>query len=183
MGVSTGIGKGHLSVNINNTNIVSQYANMAFKKEYYQGWLLCDGRCVSKEEYSELYQIIGDSFDYSDGTNNDHHDDTRFMLPDLLCVVIGGCGQNVDGLTDRNIGDWTGSETHSLSVDELASHSHTFRYHGESGSGWNAGAFQLTDRNPMHTGSGEMYSTGNNKPFNIMQPTVFPGYWYIYSGV
>jgi microcystin-dependent protein len=38
--------------------------------------------------------------------------------------VMGGVGEGV-GLTNRNIGDMVGSETHTLTSSEMPSHTHT----------------------------------------------------------
>ena len=40
------------------------------------GWLICDGRAVSRTEYYELFKVIGVSYGTGDGT-------TTFNLPDL----------------------------------------------------------------------------------------------------
>lgn len=57
-----------------------------------KGYLLCDGSEVSKTEYSELYNVIGDSFGTASGSG-------MFKLPDLRESVPKGAG-----LTGHTVG-------------------------------------------------------------------------------
>jgi microcystin-dependent protein len=82
----------------------------------FNGWLKCDGRSLSRVEYSELFEIIGTSFG--------HNDNDTFKLPDLRGRVLGGIGQG-SGLTNRTLGTMVGTETHTLISAEMPSHSHT----------------------------------------------------------
>lgn len=59
------------------------------------GYLLCDGREVSKETYKDLYKIIGDTY----GTPTDN---TKFKLPDLRDKFIQGANNNLG--TNKNAG-------------------------------------------------------------------------------
>lgn len=82
----------------------------------FNGWLKCDGRSLSREEYPELFEIIGTTF----GSN----DSLTFKLPDMRGRVMGCAGQG-SGLTNRVFGAMVGTETHVLTTGELPSHSHT----------------------------------------------------------
>jgi microcystin-dependent protein len=82
----------------------------------HQGWLICDGRSLESSQYPDLYALIGTQFGSVDG---DH-----FTLPDCRGRVLGSAGSGV-GLTSRNIGDVVGEETHTMSMTELPSHSHS----------------------------------------------------------
>jgi hypothetical protein len=69
----------------------------------FEGWLLCDGRAVSRDTYSVLFTLIGTQFGSGDGT-------TTFNLPDGTDRVIG-----VKGVVHA-IGDTAGSESATLTV-------------------------------------------------------------------
>lgn len=84
------------------------------RKQDYNGWLLCDGRELSTTEYPELFQVIG----YSFGGHG-----TIFNLPNLFGRVMGCVGKG-SGLSDRNLGDAIGSETHVLTEAEIPGHTH-----------------------------------------------------------
>lgn len=103
----------------------------------FSGWLKCDGRSLSRTEYSELFDIIGTSFGADDS-------DT-FKLPDLRGRVMGAIGQG-SGLTNRVLGANVGEETHILTTGEMPQHSHT----GTTSSNGNH-SHSITDPGHMHT--------------------------------
>lgn len=92
------------------------------------GWLLCDGSAISRTTYASLFTAIGTTFGVGDGSST-------FNIPDLRGRVIAGqddmggsaasrlttAGSGVDGATLGAVG---GSETHTLTTAQLASHSH-----------------------------------------------------------
>jgi microcystin-dependent protein len=84
----------------------------------FNGWLLCDGRSLSRTAYFELFQAIGTSF----GSNNS----TTFKIPDMRGRVIGGVGNSGNEDDDTHaLGDSVGTENVTLSTDQIPSHSHT----------------------------------------------------------
>jgi len=82
-----------------------------------EGFLLCDGRTVSRETYGNLFYEIGTTYGAGDGR-------TTFNLPDMLNRVAV-C--NASGLSQGTKG---GEESHVLTVLELPTHSHTIPSHG-----------------------------------------------------
>lgn len=98
------------------------------------GWLLCDGRAVSRTTYQALFDIIGTKY----GTGNGS---TTFNLPDARArTLIGaGTGQNVGSSgsqgtspatggiasTARALGDWGGVESVALTLAQMPQHNHT----------------------------------------------------------
>lgn len=79
------------------------------------GWMVCDGRSLSVQEHPYLFDVIGYSFGGEDDT---------FNLPDPRGRVPGIIGAG-SGLTSRDLGDVTGSERHTLSLDEMPAHTHS----------------------------------------------------------
>ncbi|MBP2632152.1 MAG: hypothetical protein H6Q70_2780 [Firmicutes bacterium] len=76
-----------------------------------EGWLLCDGREVSRDVFADLYNMVGISFGTGDGK-------TTFNLPDLRGEFIRGLdeGRGID--SDRKFG--------SVQTDTLKKHNHYF---------------------------------------------------------
>lgn len=84
-----------------------QYAG----QEAPDGWLMCDGSVVSREEYSALFDAIGTTYGTGDGS-------TTFALPDMRGrFALGSSTSHVEGQTG-------GSETVTLTVNEIPSHAH-----------------------------------------------------------
>lgn len=76
-----------------------------------EGYLVCDGSAISRDLYSELFEVIGTTYGAGDGSST-------FNLPDLR-------GQLPMGLyAGSTLGDTLGEETHILTDGELAAHSH-----------------------------------------------------------
>lgn len=82
------------------------------------GWLLCDGTAVSRTTYSTLYNAIGTTYGSGDGS-------TTFTLPNLQGKIP--VGKNAG--TFSVLGATGGAETHTLSVTEMPSHTHTQNAH------------------------------------------------------
>lgn len=96
------------------------------------GWLLCYGQAVSRSTYSDLFSAIGTTYGVGDGA-------TTFNLPDARGRAIAGQddmgGTSADRLTGLSggvdgdvLGGTGGSETHTLTEAELASHRHLLAY-------------------------------------------------------
>jgi microcystin-dependent protein len=79
------------------------------------GWLLCNGAAVSRTTYSQLFTVCGTTFGAGDGS-------TTFNIPNLVDRVATGIGS----LYAR--GEKGGSETFTLSVSNLPSHTHSINH-------------------------------------------------------
>ena len=55
------------------------------------GWLICDGRPVSRSQYNNLFIALGSGTIYGTGNNS-----TTFNLPDLRGYFVRGSGTNSD---------------------------------------------------------------------------------------
>lgn len=94
------------------------------------GYLLCDGREVSRTTYADLFAVIGTTYGAGDGS-------TTFDLPDLRGRTIFGIDNmggtsasrltTTGGITANNTrGATGGAQTVALITANLPSHSHTF---------------------------------------------------------
>lgn len=157
------------------------------------GWLVCDGRSLSRAQYSQLFSIIGTTFGSEDCNT--------FNLPDARGRVGGAIGQGI-GLTIRNKGDMIGEESHTLTADEIPSHSHSitdpghnhvittvnddFNNSGGAGPSFAAdGAGIRTWNNTINNATTgiTINSAGGGSGHNVMQPTLFIGNLLIYAGI
>ena len=179
------------------------------REEDHDGWLLCDGRAVSRSTYADLFELL--EIDFGDGDKT-----STFNLPDARSRVPGATGEG-EGLSNRTIAEAVGEETHTLTMNEMPSHdhshnhsydyshNHSYEFNNINGSinirGWS----QHLDpwSNPEETtvggaidGEGETgepsepsgvtqntaQPTGGSQAHNIMQPTLFIGNLFIYAG-
>lgn len=79
------------------------------------GFLLEDGKKYSTTEYNRLFKVIGYKFG---------GEGAEFAVPDSRGRVTVGAGAG-PGLTVRTIGEKSGEEKVTLTVNQLATHSHT----------------------------------------------------------
>ena len=159
----------------------------------HDGFLLCDGRAVSRATYSDLFTLTGSSFGNGDGV-------ATFNLPDFRGRVFGALGQGA-GLTLRTLGMSLGEEKHLLTTAEtpVRPHSHTQNVRLALGT---APTIGVSAKGKLETliGSEQVPSTvsfeqdkaktttdltsfSNISAHNVMQPTIFAGNYFVFSGV
>lgn len=80
-----------------------------------QGWAFCDGRLLPIANNEALFTILGTTYG-GDG-------ETTFALPDLRGRTPVHMGQG-PGLTNRILGEKAGEETHTLTTNEMPTHTH-----------------------------------------------------------
>ena len=80
------------------------------------GYLLCDGSNVSRTTYASLYSAIGTTYGAGDGS-------TTFAVPNLKGKVP--VGRDSSDTSFDVLGETGGAKTHTLTVSEMPSHSHT----------------------------------------------------------
>jgi microcystin-dependent protein len=181
----------------------------------HMGWLKCDGRALQISDFKFLFDVIGYSF--GSNTSND------FKLPSPAGRVIGHTGSGA-GLTSRSMGSNVGTETHTLTINEMPTHRHGssnatgntdgdgnttlagLHNHGGSTSGLIGGSNIVNDTERVglsiaggpivNAGEGThdhvisndgshihtMGTTGGSNAHNNMQPTLFLGNLFMYSG-
>jgi microcystin-dependent protein len=192
----------------------------------HMGWMNCDGRLVSTEDYALLFRVIG----YSFGGSGD-----QFRLPDMRARVPGAVRDaSGDSLSSRALGQKVGEEEHTLTIAEMPSHNHgtdasnnvvgnnltgvaglhthtgvadasgvhTHTYLGVTSQNAASGGDNVAENDPRPTettspnglhshtltidASGNHQHTiktqGGDQPHNNMQPTLFIGHMFIYSG-
>ena len=79
------------------------------------GWLICDGTSLPRSEFSALFSVIGTTYGAVDGSH--------FNLPDMRSRMI--VGYNSDDTNFNTLNNKGGSQSKTLSVGEMPSHTHT----------------------------------------------------------
>ena len=126
-----------------------------------QNWLLCDGREVSREIYSELFAVIGTTWGAGDGS-------TSFNLPDLRNRMPVGSGD------DYTLASKGGASTYKLTQKQLPAISLGIDYYQ---SGDNGKYISANKGNGVYVGTGNTNIIGNGEAINNMPP--YAGTYYI----
>lgn len=140
-----------------------------------QYFLSCDGAAISRVSYSNLFSVIGTAYGTGDGVNT-------FNIPDLRARVMLGPGSTT--YTDSGVsvlrssasyvlGSKGGEETHTITTNEIPSHSHrmynagTHRHSiGGADSGSSYGAVLMTDRRSYDVGAWTNYEGNHSHTIN-----------------
>lgn len=83
-----------------------------------QGWLFCNGQLLSISQYAPLFAVLGTTYG-GNGTTN-------FALPDLRGRVPIHQGYS-PGLSNYALGESGGSESVTLTVNQIPSHNHNIQ--------------------------------------------------------
>ena len=134
------------------------------------GWLICDGSAVSRTTYANLFSVIGTTYGTGDGS-------TTFNIPDLQGRVP--VGYKSSDTSFDTIGETGGEKTHTLTIDEMPSHSHSTIYIGSfsggnpntrTGYGYNEVALNRSSY------GNSVANTGGGQPHNNLQPYIVMNY-------
>ena len=125
------------------TGEIRMYGGNAAGDDPPDGWLYCNGDEISEtsanggdhynldgkgNDYQALFNLLDASSDWGNtgsaswGTNKVKVPDFRSRAP--VGIHTGAANSITAGLTARALGDTAGTETHTLTTAELASHSH-----------------------------------------------------------
>ena len=144
------------------------------------GWLLCDGRAVSRTTYKELFAVIGTAYGTGDGS-------TTFNLPDKRGRV--SVGRNSSDTSFNVLGKKGGAKTVQLKVEHMPSHTHSSPYN--AGVQWNGGSGYANSNGAWQYGYvlnrdevvGSLQKTGGDQAHDNLQPYEVDNYIIKYSVV
>lgn len=173
----------------------------------HMGWLLCDGRLLSVNDFVWLFDVIGYSFGGSG---------TQFNLPNPTGRVPGVItNPNVAQIPDPNmstiasfggggLGSTIGEYEHTLTIPEMPIHDHTINDPGHVHTGQTNEKVDTPESESAGPGSSVVVSgsnqryltfttnssttgitinnTGGSQAHNNVQPIMFMGNMFIYSG-
>ncbi len=183
---------------------------MSIRSSDFDGWLLCNGRSLSVSTYSQLFSLIGYTYGGSGSTFNLPNASGQTLGSAGGSYPLGtSTGSSTATLTTANLP----AHTHSGTTSTIGNHTHNYNdaYFAENyGGGQNnlfgtsagtdgdnsfywrtaAGGWSTSPSDISTSSSGSHNhtfttdnGTGSGTSFSIMQPTLFIGYTFIYSGV
>lgn len=82
------------------------------------GWAFCDGRTLPISGYEALFSLLGTTYG-GDGVTN-------FALPNMRGRLMIHAGQGA-GLSNYTLGQTGGESSHTLTINEMPAHNHTFQ--------------------------------------------------------
>lgn len=111
-----------------------------------RGWAFCNGQLLQISANTALFSILGTTYG-GDGR-------TTFALPDLRGRVAIHAGTG-NGLTPRQIGQASGTETVTLTINQMPAHTHMV--------------------NPKYSNAPGQINPANNYPANLGAPNAVYG--------
>lgn len=189
---------------------VGDFKFSAFLISQQNGWILCDGRNLSRTTYSALFNVIGTDFGVGDGS-------TTFGIPNaagkVFAVPTGGfsLGQSIGNttsnasITQANLPAYNLTVTQTPHIHSITDvqHSHQIindprqsvgqvqsgtgeeTYISNSGTGYTESNYSGITATNGNEANITVNTGGSNTPLsiNVMQPTLFAGFYYIYAGI
>jgi microcystin-dependent protein len=147
-----------------------------------QGWALCDGRLLAISSNTALFSLLGTTYG-GDGR-------TTFALPDLRGRVPLGQGQG-PGLSNYDLGEVGGSESVTVTTQQLPSHNHGVKGSASATSKSPAGLVPAFDSAAAAYGAPDgtqmaadmTQNTGNGQPVPTLQPFLGACYCIAVEGI
>jgi microcystin-dependent protein len=137
------------------------------------GWALCNGQLIPISQNTALFSLLGTTYG-GDGKST-------FALPNLQGSSPIGWGQG-NGLTDRVLGEVSGSQTVTLLQSEIPAHTHAINAYGDDPADVNQPGPQVilgaTAALSLYSGAASnttmnqqvLSNFGSSLPHNNMQP-------------
>jgi len=132
------------------------------------GYILCFGQAVSRTTFAALFAVVSTTYGVGDGSTTFNLPDLRGRLP-LGQDDMGGASANrVTDTQADNLGQASGSETHTLTEAEMPSHSHDLHMK-TTGTGTNSVDQTVASKDEVDQ-SGVIHATGGGGAHANVQP-------------
>lgn len=127
------------------------------------GFVECDGRWLSREDYADLYAVLGDRY----GSNS-----TRFRVPDYRGRFLRGwdhgAGRDPDAAYRLDRGDETaGDAIGTTQESEILAHTHVFLTYGSKAVDGDESLAFFTPGSTEYNGKIEENEGKESRPFNV----------------
>jgi microcystin-dependent protein len=152
-----------------------------------KGWAFCDGQLLPLSQNTALFSLLGTTYG-GDGKST-------FALPDLQGSAPMQSGQG-QGLTDRFLGEQSGTETVTLLISEIPVHTHNIMAVGSLANLNAPGPTRalarssggtiyqaVTNQNLVQMAPQSLSPAGGSLPHNNMQPYLTVNFCIALQGV
>jgi microcystin-dependent protein len=135
-----------------------------------RGWAFCNGQILPIAQNTALFSLLGTTF----GGNGQ----TTFALPDLRGRVANSSGQG-PGLSSYDLGQVGGTESETLTINQMPMHNHPvapLAFSGDGDATSPAGAFPAKNGAYNSTSDNTLMGVtpsglaGGSQPFSLLQP-------------
>ncbi len=151
-----------------------------------RGWAFCQGQLLSIAQNTALFSLLGTTY----GGNGQ----TTFALPDCRGRSPNSAGQG-PGLSNYSLGQQAGTESTTLSINNLPGHNHTYTIPANASDGTTtepsattylgqpAANLYTTGGPGVQMPGGATGLTGGSQPFSILQPYLTLNYCIALEGL
>jgi microcystin-dependent protein len=150
-----------------------------------RGWAFCQGQILSIAQNTALFSLLGTTY----GGNGQ----TTFALPDLRGRFPNGSGQG-PGLSNYSLGQMSGTESVTLTPQQMPLHTHQLMAYSEDGNQGNpnphvlatAGGSPPPYSNQMpnvQMASAAIGNAGGSQPFQALPPYLTLNYIIALQGI